>query len=79
MGVEFCTQPIEGRPVEGAESLTSAIRAARRPLLLDVLLARGHHGLLLEQLLGLGSTVGIVTEFAGGIVFIIMLLKGIAR
>ena len=35
--------------------------------------------LLLEQLLGLGSTVGIVTEFAGGIVFIIMLLKGIAR
>jgi iron complex transport system permease protein len=46
-------------------------------MLAVVVLAGGQ--LVLEQLLGLGSTVGIVTEFAGGIVFILMLLKGIAR
>jgi iron complex transport system permease protein len=47
-------------------------------VLVGILLLLGGQ-LVLEQVLGLGSTVGIVTEFVGGTMFIIMLLRGMAR
>lgn len=46
--------------------------------LLGILLLAGGQ-LVLENLLGFDSAVGIVIEFAGGLTFILLLLKGMAR
>ena len=46
--------------------------------LIGILLLAGGQ-LVLEQMLGFGSAVGIVTEFIGGVLFIVMLLRGMAR
>jgi iron complex transport system permease protein len=47
-------------------------------ILLGFLLLTGGQ-LVLENLLGFDSAVGIVIEFAGGLTFILLLLKGMAR
>ncbi|WP_412051730.1 iron chelate uptake ABC transporter family permease subunit [Hoeflea sp. Naph1] len=47
-------------------------------ILLGILLLAGGQ-LVLENLLGFDSAVGIVIEFAGGLTFIFLLVKGLAR